>query len=248
MAAHDLRSPVGVSKMVVQRAQDLLRKAAADVDGRASQGKVAQALIRATQAVETTAHSLNRLMRLVQQLLDVSRVKEGTLVLHCQPLDLAELVRTCVDEQRLLTPSRVMTLDLPDSAESGTPPVSVEADADRLSQVLTNYLANAVRYSPEDQPIEVGLQAGAPTTENASGRVVRVWVRDHGSGIPPEEQTTIWERFQRARSVHEAGGLGLGLYIARTMIDLHGGQVGVESASGQGATFWFTLPLGPGST
>jgi signal transduction histidine kinase len=70
-----------------------------------------------------------------------------------------------------------------------------------------------------------------------------VTVRDHGPGIPFEEQATIWERFQRARSVHEAGGLGLGLYIARTLVELHGGQVGVESTPGEGATFWFTLPL-----
>jgi signal transduction histidine kinase len=143
----------------------------------------------------------------------------------------------------------------------------VDADADRLGQVLSNYLANAVRYSPEDQPIVVSLRvaeeqvarpqtaddAGTaaaspgmePAVECPSQRVARVEVRDHGMGISREEQATIWDRFQRAKNVSEASGLGLGLYIARMIVEMHGGNVGVESEPGQGSTFWFTLPLAP---
>ena len=73
--------------------------------------------------------------------------------------------------------------------------------------------------------------------------VARVEVRDHGQGISPEDQQTIWGRFQRARTVAEASGLGLGLHIARMMAELHGGRVGVESEVGRGSTFWFTVPL-----
>jgi signal transduction histidine kinase len=183
----------------------------------------------------------------------------------------------------------------------------VDADADRLRQVLSNYLANAVRYSPEEQPIEVRLRlaavgdvadeseegvsaaqapqaadegqmtgatsaqgvvslAGATdsnslrngrqrdarmATRMARGKsrreVAWVEVRDHGRGISPGEQETIWSRFQRARTVREAKGLGLGLYIARMLVELHEGQVGLESDVGRGSTFWFTVPLVSGA-
>src|SRR5262249_34870372 len=138
---------------------------------------------------------------------------------------------------------RTLTIDLPETRDS---PMVVDADAERLSQVLTNYLANAVRYSPSDQPIEVTVQMVGQTPENPGGAAVRVAVRDHGPRIAPEQHTSIWDRFQRAHGASEAGGgLGLGLYIARTIIERHGGQVGVESTVGQGATFWFTVPLAP---
>jgi PAS domain S-box-containing protein len=264
IAAHDLRAPVAVSRVVVQRALQLLGQAAAGV--RAGGGKQAQAVIRAAQALATTESNLDRLWRLVQQLLDVERVREGTFVLNRQPTDLAELVRTCVEEQRLLTPSRVIELDLPDpvdpadtsatSAPADTQSIIVEADADRIGQVVTNYLSNAERYSAEDHPITVtlrfadeeapgGADAGAPGAQEEcqTRKVARVEVRDQGVGIAAEDQATIWNRFQRATSVHKASGLGLGLYIAQTVVDLHSGQVGVESTLGQGSTFWFTLPL-----
>jgi signal transduction histidine kinase len=154
----------------------------------------------------------------------------GTLALDCKPTALDAVVRTCVEEQRLLTPERTIAIELLD-AELAT----VYADADRLSQVITNYLTNAIRYSPEDQPIEV--------TVRVAGGVGRVEVRDHGRGIPEDEQESVWARFQRARSANEATGLGLGLYIARLIVELHGGWVGVESAMGIGSTFWLELPL-----
>jgi signal transduction histidine kinase/integral membrane sensor domain MASE1 len=242
IAAHDLRAPVGVSRMVVERAQQVLRRAAttAEHDGHEPQ---ARAAAQAAQAAETTGQNLGRLWRLVQQLLDVSRVREGTLVLDCQPVDLVELVRTGVEEQRLLTPTRVMMFDLPGAL---TPPITVQADPERLSQVISNYLSNAVRYSRESQPIVVTLQVVELATAETGRRMARVAVRDQGPGIAPEDQATIWDRFQRARSAMEVeGGLGLGLYIARTIVERHSGQVGVDSVVGSGSTFWFTLPTSP---
>jgi signal transduction histidine kinase len=90
----------------------------------------------------------------------------------------------------------------------------------------------------------VEWQVAEASTED--GALIQVAVRDHGPGIAPEERIAIWDRFQRAGSTNEGGtGLGLGLYIARTIIERHGGHVGVESTVGEGSTFWFTLPLPP---
>ncbi len=119
--------------------------------------------------------------------------------------------------------------------------VLVHADAGRIEQVVTNFLTNALKYSPTDHPVEVGVEA--------EPRQTRVWVRDQGPGLPPQEQEHIWERFHRAKGVVvQSGtgvGLGLGLYISRIIVERHRGQIGVDSTPGQGATFWFTLPLPP---
>jgi PAS domain S-box-containing protein len=238
VAAHDLRSPVSVSRMVVQASRRQLLSVAAQM--RRSNSKQIQAFAHVAETLETVEHNLDRLWRLVQQLTDVSRIRAGTLVLDRQPIQLTELVSACVEEQRLLAPTRTIALDLPD-----TLPVVVDADAERLSQVLSNFLNNADRYSPEDQPIAVALRVARATARKAARMVARVEVRDHGVGIPREEQDSIWARFQRARTESEAKGLGLGLYIARMIVELHGGEVGVKSAPGRGSTFWFTLPLAP---
>jgi signal transduction histidine kinase len=198
------------------------------VDQASGQQNAAFAQVAAT--LQTTGRNLDRLQRLIQQLMDVSQASAGMLVLDRQPHQLDALVNACVEELRLLAPTRTITVDLPN-----TQSLIVNVDADRLDQVITNYLTNAVRYSSEDQPINVAVRM-------VDG-VGRVEVRDHGPGIAPEEQGAIWARFQRARSGLGTQGLGLGLYIARMVVEQHGGQVGVESEVGNGSMFWFTLPL-----
>jgi signal transduction histidine kinase/integral membrane sensor domain MASE1 len=238
MAAHDLRQPVAAAKLVIDRVERQVRKAA----GKAQAARKPMVPVAQVEtALDEVQGNLDRLWRLVEQLLDVTQARQGILTLHREPCHVEDIVRAGVEEQRLLTPNRSLSLDLPHSGEL---PIMVDADAQRLGQVLTNYLANAVRYSPADQPIEVALQVIEPPPED--GAFVRVAVRDYGPGIAPEERMTIWDRFQRARSPNEGGsGLGLGLYIARTIIERHGGHVGVESTVGAGSTFWFTLPLAP---
>jgi signal transduction histidine kinase len=185
-------------------------------------------------AVERASHAVERMGRLVNRLFDVAQAQSGTLELEPVACDLAALVREQVEIQRLVVSDRTVRLDLPTKR-----PVCVTADGDRLGQVLTNYLTNALKYSPPDQPVDVSLEVKANQT--------RVAVHDEGPGLPPEEQKRVWEPFHRAPGivVQSAGGesLGMGLHICKTIIEAHGGTVGVESMVGKGSTFWFTLPL-----
>ena len=194
---------------------------------------------KATLLLEEFAHTgqqVTQLEWLVNDVLDVSRVQAGMLDLHLESTDLGTIVHEAVGAQRQAAPTRTLLLQFP-----AAQPVPVYADACRLGQVVTNYLTNARKYSPTEQPVVVGL--------DVADHEARVWVRDQGPGLPPEEQARIWERFHRVKGIEvqsDAGvGLGLGLYICRTIIERHQGQAGVESAPGQGSTFWFTLPLAP---
>src|SRR5262249_28868220 len=130
-------------------------------------------------------------------------------------------------------PDRVLRLSLPSQ------PLLVMADPDRIGQVVTNYLANACKYSPPDTPIEIALLLHEA--------MARVNVRDHGLGLPKRECKRSCSRFYQVLPSRapkkSAQGFGLGLYISRDLIRRHQGQVGVESTLGQGATFWFALPL-----
>src|SRR5262249_55814562 len=105
--------------------------------------------------------------------------------------------------------------------------------------VILNYLTNALKYSPADRPVDLGLEVEEP--------MARVWVRDEGPGLPQADQERIWQRYHRVPGIEvQSGtgiGLGLGLTIVRQIVELHSGEVGVESAPRRGSTFWFTIPL-----
>jgi signal transduction histidine kinase len=117
-------------------------------------------------------------------------------------------------------------------------PLAVRADAVRLGQVVAHYLTNALKFSADAQPIEIAVR------REPDG--IRVSVRDYGPGLTPAQQTHLFERFYRVPGIEpqsrSAIGLGLGLFMCKTIIEAHHGQVGVESHAGQGSTFWFTLP------
>jgi signal transduction histidine kinase len=232
MAAHDLKSPVAGAKLVAQTSQRRVRRLVTELG--AANPEAQRHGTQLERALENVTEQMNRLTRLVDRLLDVSRARTGNLEIEPEPCDLAATVRECVEQQRAITPARRITLDLP-----GNGAVPLTADALRIGQVLTNYLTNAARYSEPEMPICVSL-----TVEPER---VRVAVRDNGPGIPADDRESIWSRFERAKGVKQhAGtdtGLGLGLYISRSIIERHGGTVGVESEEGCGSTFWFTLPL-----
>jgi signal transduction histidine kinase len=241
-AAHDIRTPltavVGQMQLAVRRAERLARALMASSPGMAS---TSDSPIQAAQAVverlESAQSSVGKLRRLVEYLFDVAQARAGTLTLHLAPCDLADLVQRNVAMQREAVPGRRIIVEIPREEV-----VRVEADADRLDQVISNYLTNALKYSPADQPVTVKLEI----MEN----LAVVSVADHGPGLPVGEQRRVWELFHRVPGVEVqpgssevSGSLGLGLHICKQLVELHpGGRVGVESVLGEGSTFWFRLP------
>jgi signal transduction histidine kinase len=241
MAAHDIRSPITVLNANVDLAYRRAQRLVAALE--APDGQAAGLAAQVVSALDNAKVSNQRFLRLVAVLFDVARARTGTLSLTVAPCDLGALVREQVTAQQAAVPSRMIQLYLPDW------PVQVIGDADRLGQVLTNYLANAVKYSSDDQPVVVRLEV-------TDGLAV-VYVQDHGPGLAAEEQRRVWELYHHAPGVAVqsgtgviSGSLGLGLHICKRLMELHpGGQVGVESVVGKGSTFWFRLPVAadPGS-
>jgi signal transduction histidine kinase len=227
IVSHELKTPLTTIKSNTQLLARSLSSGRAVARWTPEQGETAR------RRLDGTLQSVNRMVRLVDDLLDMSRIREGHMELHLAPCNLASVVRTMVREQRQQHPQREIQLDLPARSTA-----IVHADAGRIGQVVTNFLTNALKYSDADRPVHVTLQL--------ERRSVRVLVRDEGPGLPESEQERVWTLFHRAPGVQVRSGsgvgLGLGLHICRMIIGLHSGQHGVISAPGAGATFWFMLP------
>jgi signal transduction histidine kinase len=174
----------------------------------------------------------DRLLGLINDLLDLSRMESGRLDLHRASLDLARLIPEVAGSLRPLIEAKRQRLDL-DLGEALPP---VWADQDRVTQILTNLISNAHKYTLEEGNIMVAARQ--------DDGFVRVDVSDTGIGLSPEDQTRLFTKFFRAheRSPQAGGGTGLGLVICRLLVELHGGRITVSSAPGQGSTFSFTLP------
>jgi two-component system sensor histidine kinase BaeS len=176
----------------------------------------------------------DRLQRLVRDLQELSRVEAGAYELDRRPADLADLVRAVVDRLARQFEDKGVALetDLP----GDLPPIL--ADEDRIGQVLMNLVGNALQYTPEGGQVRI--------TAHREGDAVAIAVRDTGIGIPPEHLPHLFTRFYRVDKSRSraGGGSGIGLTIARHLVEAHGGTIRVESpGSGQGSAFIFTLPV-----
>jgi signal transduction histidine kinase len=173
-----------------------------------------------------------QLKRLVDDLLDFARVEAGAFSLVLAHADMRQTMADAVESLQpiLREHGLALTLDLP--AE----PVWTQADAGRVAQVVLNLVGNAVKFTPRNGAIAVSLKA-------LSGEL-RVEVKDSGIGIAPQHLPKLFQKFFQvdSSSTREKGGVGLGLSIAQSIVEAHGGQIGVESTAGEGSTFWFTLP------
>ncbi|RLC59334.1 MAG: hypothetical protein DRI80_12660, partial [Chloroflexota bacterium] len=213
--SHELRTPL----TILMTSLALLRE----------QGEACSAEMR-RELLETIEHHAKRLEGLVADLLEVTRLEAGQVTLSRQPTDLRALVKRTVQAFVPLTEEwqQRVTLHLPPRLS----PVSV--DRRRIEQVLNNLLSNAHKFTPRGGHIQVSVREREEAVE--------VSVQDDGPGIPPQEQEHIFDRFYTLSTGRSPAGVGLGLYIARQLVSLHGGSIGVESQPGAGSRFYFTIP------
>jgi signal transduction histidine kinase len=207
IASHELNTPLTSLRLQIQMAQKAMRP----LDP--------EKLIRQTE----------RLVRLVEDMLDISRIDAGKLRLECAPTDLGRVVEDVLERfepQLAWAGCKIVPTLAPD--------VSGLWDAYRLDQVVTNLVTNAMKYAP-GKPIEVSV-----SRRNGSGVLT---VRDHGRGVRLEDSDRIFRRFERATSAREVSGLGLGLFISRQIVEAHQGRIELAAHDGEGASFVVELPL-----
>lgn len=214
IVSHDLRNPLGVilgsAALLLQRIRDE----------------------RQIKTIERIIANSQRATRIINDLLDLTRARLGSgIPVTRSRVDLGKIVHELVEEIRVAHPSRSVELDCP-------PEVVGEWDADRMAQVLTNLLANALRYSPEDSPLRVAVRPAATD--------VVLEIHNRGPAIPPALLAHIFDPFERGELTRGAGaGLGLGLYIVQQIVAGHGGSAEARSSEEEGTTFTLILPRTP---
>jgi PAS domain S-box-containing protein len=220
IASHELRTPVTSIKGYTQLAKMLIKEGD---------------LNTSEEYLDIALDQIDRMSRLILELLDVSRIETGRLEIRREVIAWSQFVRDVVHRHHTAVSDRRFHVSVPDDAKI------VTGDRDRLEQVLGNLLENAVKYSPDGSDVTV-------TVDDRGDSLVTA-VCDRGIGIPADEIAQVFERFHRGRQVSSTnyGGLGLGLSITKQIIERHGGTIWVESKEGQGTTFYFSLPAAEAS-
>jgi len=219
MAAHELRTPL----TVIRGYAELLNSELGD--------KLSPEHQEHLHRLEFNAANLGTL---IDNLLNVSRIERGSYKIEPQSLDLVSLVKNAVTDLLDQANSKGQNLSFVESAEKIP---MVMADSSRINQVISNLITNAITYTPVGESIKVSV--------TPQGSLVSVSVQDTGIGIPKEALSKLFTKFFRVSSVLEQGskGTGLGLFISKSIIAMHGGEINVESEVGKGSTFSFTLPV-----
>ena len=215
--SHELRTPLSLIKGFVETLLDGAKDDPA----------------KATRFLQTIEKHTDRLTFLIEDLLTISRLESGQIVMNLHPVELHDETQRVFDDLHSRAEEKQVAL-----ANSVPTDLRAHADADRLQQVLTNLVENAIKYGRPGGQVTIG------GTRSAEGRV-EMWVQDDGPGIPPEARERVFERFyrvDRARA-RDTGGTGLGLSIVKHIVQAHGGEVWLKSEVGKGTTFYFTLRL-----
>jgi PAS domain S-box-containing protein len=219
IATHELRAPLTVLNSAVQT-----------LHFQQQQGRGMPLDEWQREALATIEEATQQMVALSAALLDITRLQGGRLQMHPEPVDLVALSRRVI--KRLQRTTQRHRLSLHTSQER----LIIALDAGRMEQVLTNLLSNAIKYNPHGGPIEVSVWAEREVRE------VVLSIRDEGIGIPAQQQATIFGRFVRATNARTIAGTGLGLYLCRSLVELHGGRLWFESIEGRGSTFFMALP------
>lgn len=214
VVAHDLRNPLNT----ISLSAELLRERGIAEDRASEQDRLG--------VIERSVAQANRL---IQDLLDVARTETGEIPLERSPLDTHALVRETVALHQPIADQRSIRLEteMPESLDR------IDADHDRILRVFANLIGNALKFSPEGGQIDISAEQ--------RDRDIRFSIRDRGPGVPEEHRDKLFAAFWRGRE-GGGGGAGLGLTIARAIVEAHGGTIGVDTRTGEGSTFWFTVP------
>ncbi|MEY3677886.1 MAG: hypothetical protein RI924_27 [Bacteroidota bacterium] len=215
IASHELKTPITSMKASLQILERL-----------AHQQETFSAI---NTFIEKANKQVNKLITLVEDLLDVTKIHAGKMQFNHSVFQLEEVLADCADQIKSQTNTHQILIN-------GTEEVLIFADRHRIEQVIINFLSNAIKYSPDADRVLVNLEKDE--------QCLIIAIQDFGIGIPADKIHYIFDRFFRVQeSSQKFSGLGLGLYISSEIVKRHGGEIGVESKEGEGATFWFTLPL-----
>jgi signal transduction histidine kinase len=215
IASHELKTPLTSVKAYTQLLSATYQK------------KGDEFLKNALGKVE---NQVNKMTKLVGDFLNLSKIESDKFELQSEKFELSAVVKEVSSDIQLVAPNhRISVVD--------GQPVTIEGDSEKIAQVVTNFLTNAIKYSPEGKEITV--------TVTHDDKFARVSVRDEGIGVKQEEQNQIFQRFYRSKFNQNISysGFGIGLYISAEIIQKHEGTIGVESREGKGSIFYFTLPL-----
>lgn len=214
IASHELKTPITSMKAYIQMIGSMLDK---------------EGNTQLLSFVNRAGRQVDKLVELVNDLLDVSKVQAGYMQFQFSKFNFGEVISECVEQLQNSTHNHKIVIE-------GNPEVEIAGDKMRLEQVVSNLLFNAIKYSPKADKVIVRT-----SVDNGS---LKVEVQDFGIGIPRRHRDHIFDRFYRVNEISgKFFGLGLGLYISAEIIKRHNGQIGVESKEGQGSVFWFTIPV-----
>ncbi len=221
MLSHDMRSPLTSLRLTLEML---------------AEGTFGQLSEQGKQVVVRSNGTTGRLVTMINNLLDIEKLEAGMLKLDMMPISLAKVIEQSVDSVKGMAMQQYLTIDVPEVDET------VWGDSERLTEVVTNLISNAIKYSPKAGKITISV-----TKHEAS---VEVAITDQGPGIAPQHQTAIFDQFYQIEQGprKKTMGTGLGLAICKRLIEAHDGLIGVRSEQGTGSTFWIRIPLYTGQS